>query len=92
MVDYILRNAAIANSREYDLGGGYDNTEIAVPVDVINAIPASDVRPVVRGRWKERRLSENVYGFECSVCHTTWDSDTSFCPFCGADMRRKADA
>lgn len=29
------------------LGGSYDNTELAVPVDAINSIPAADVRPVV---------------------------------------------
>jgi hypothetical protein len=54
---------------------------------LIESIPAADVRPAVRGKWRERRFSKNAYGFECSVCHTTWDSVTSFCPFCGADMR-----
>ena len=45
--EYIEREAAIANRREYNLGGSYDNTELAVPVDAINSIPAADVRPVV---------------------------------------------
>ena len=54
----------------------------------ILSIPASDVCPVVRGRWIEHRFTESMFGFECSVCHTTWDTLTDFCPFCGSDMRR----
>ena len=57
------------------------------PIDYLDEVPAEDVRPVVRGKWKERRFSEDVYGAECSVCHTTWDYGTNFCPNCGADMR-----
>lgn len=52
----------------------------------IDNIPAADVRPVVRGKWIEPRFSENVYGVECSVCHTTWDYGTNFCPYCGSYM------
>lgn len=54
--------------------------------DRMEAIPAAEVRPVVRGRWRERRFSEDVYGAECSVCHTTWDYGTNFCPNCGSQM------
>ena len=43
MAEYIEREAAIANRREYNLGGSYDNTELAVPVDAINSIPAAVV-------------------------------------------------
>ena len=55
----------------------------------LDKLPAADVRPVVRGKWMERRFSEDVYGAECSVCHTTWDYGTNFCPNCGADMREE---
>ena len=55
--------------------------------DAINSIPAADVRSVVKGTWRERRFSEDVYGAQCSVCHTTWDYGTNYCPNCGADMR-----
>lgn len=70
-----------------------DNTSIVgdLLVEAVNAIcdiPASDVRPVVRGRWIKHRFTESMFGFECSVCHTTWDTLTDFCPFCGSDMRR----
>lgn len=56
-------------------------------LDLIDDLPAADVKPMVHGKWKERRFSENVYGVECSVCHTTWDTVTDYCPFCGAEMR-----
>ena len=56
-------------------------------LDWIDDIPAADVRPVTRGKWKYRRFTELAFGFECSVCHTTWDTSTYFCPNCGADMR-----
>ena len=54
--------------------------------NTINSIKPSDVRPVVRGKWKCRRFSELAFGFECSVCHTTWDASTYFCPNCGAKL------
>ena len=49
-------------------------------------LPSADVREVKRGRWITRRFSENIYGEECSVCHTTWDAPTNYCPNCGAQM------
>lgn len=61
MAEYIERDATIANSREYNLGGSYHNTEWAVPVDAINSIPAADVRPVVLCRdcswWTKQKAS-----------------------------------
>lgn len=94
MSEYIEREMAIANSREYNLGGSYDNTECAVPVDAINSIPAADVRPVVRGTW----VGIDDFPHEdwecdrcgCVVCNTDdpWNY-YHFCPNCGADMREK---
>ncbi len=52
----------------------------------LDEVPAADVRPVARGKWKKRRFSELAFGYECSVCHTTWDAPTNFCPNCGANM------
>lgn len=55
--------------------------------DIIDFIPAADVRPVVRGRW------ENFKGKpKCSHCKAVWTEDYfdhNFCPRCGADMRPK---
>lgn len=58
----------------------------------IMAIPAADVRPVVRGHW-ERTL----WFVTCSVCeYTSADTDDegsaislNYCPNCGADMREE---
>lgn len=50
---------------------------------IIGVIPAADVRPVVRGKWK---TYNNTY--VCSACGrpvSFWQSN--FCPNCGADMR-----
>ena len=58
---------------------------------VFNAIPAADVRPVVRGRWigetvwSDRGI--NVHAMrECNNCHKVRVVD-NFCTNCGADMR-----
>ena len=52
--DYISREAAIANSHEYNLGGSYGNTERAVPVDAINSILAADVPSAL---WTDKPIS-----------------------------------
>ena len=54
--------------------------------DAFNAIPAADVRPVVRGWWID---TDNYYQrWECSACgcHTR-DAAPDYCPNCGAEMR-----
>lgn len=49
-------------------------------------LPAADVRPVVRGKWK--------HGV-CQTCFFDWASVSpiagvpNFCPNCGADMREE---
>ena len=48
--------------------------------------PASDVRPVVRGRWLYETEIEGHACGECSGCHKIRVID-NFCPSCGADMR-----
>ena len=53
-------------------------------------IPAADVRPVVRGEWQFHMFTANSWGYECRVCHTTWDTPTNYCPNCGADMREES--
>ena len=55
----------------------------------VNAIPASDVRGNVHGKW----IITDVFGekgYECSVCNGivgATDDDYNFCPWCNADMR-----
>lgn len=96
MTEYIDREAAIEaimNQRlYYTFGdpnsnqGAYNMVKRIMLLDAVKRIPAADVRPVVRGTWRKCRFSEDVYGAECSVCHTTWDYGTNFCPNCGSRM------
>ncbi|MBQ1756083.1 MAG: hypothetical protein IIZ96_05020 [Oscillospiraceae bacterium] len=86
--DYISREAAIANSREYNLGGSYDNTQRAVPVDAINSIPAADVRPNVTGKFYLQYNGDGCW--HCSECNYQARYPSNFCPNCGADMREES--
>lgn len=54
-------------------------------VDILR-IPAADVRPVVRSRWKAHG---DCGVTECPVCRWSIEEciDYNFCPNCGADMR-----
>ena len=62
--------------------------------EYIKSIPAADVRPVVRAKW---RLNNDGSG-TCSHCGRTqndcWDYDNcdNYCPNCGADMREESNA
>lgn len=62
--------------------------------DFIVSIPAADVRPVVRGKWKPIDLTYGRNYYFCSACEETVDMPTAmgipmfrYCPNCGADMR-----
>ena len=57
--------------------------------DAIAALPNADVRTVARGEWQFHMFTANSWGYECRVCHTTWDTPTNYCPNCGADMREE---
>jgi rubrerythrin len=69
-----------------------DNTsivgnELEEAVNAICAIPAADVRPVVRGKWRPYSPLTDTY--ECDKCgYQVIDESfrTNFCPNCGADM------
>ena len=68
-----------------------DEWEIQYAYNRLDEIPAADVRPVVRGEWKQ--FDEDTW--ECSNCGLLWtlndgnphDNNMNFCPNCGADMR-----
>lgn len=67
-------------------------------INRLNAIPAADVRPVVKASWKKDNSypGSGLMNLRCSVCGGfggTWKDNTlpsmlyNFCPNCGADMR-----
>ena len=74
---------------EYSLGL-YDGCEY--DTKLIDEIPASDVAPVVHGRWIWRNKWEPFeFKYECSICHDGSDLELKYCPNCGAKMDGGAD-
>lgn len=89
MKDYIPREAVLDIFRrlEIQVGRGTGRTfTFAKTIEVINAIPAADVRPVVKGRWIRK---DSRFCYACSECGEMWAYHDAFkfCPNCGADMR-----
>lgn len=54
---------------------------------IVSEIPAADVRPVVRGRWRWVGQDQWNDCYECSQCGKMNTDNSNFCPNCGADMR-----
>lgn len=54
----------------------------------IDAIPAADVREVVRGHWIKPK---NEMEFRCSICNADMKYPSRYCPHCGASMEVKHD-
>lgn len=55
--------------------------------DALSKLPAAEVRPVVRGRWKHDK-DGLVWCLNCGFGKERSDERTyHFCPNCGADMR-----
>lgn len=100
MEEYISRKAAL---REFDSDGSrfvYGLRTCLAVQSRINIVPAADVRPVVRGRWKlggygqisdatEKWYDQFLTGgfLYCSICKARTSVKYNFCPNCGADMR-----
>jgi hypothetical protein len=92
--DYISREAAIVASI-------YTSPMMPsqwLPIQhAIEAIPAADVRPVVRGKWIydcDRTMHDGwIYKqYHCSLCEFQMIGGIhNFCPNCGADMREETD-
>lgn len=94
--EYISREAAIETAVDYRIDvieNEYDRGYQIAVQDIakgLNAIPAADVRPVVRGKWEAGGMFDDIG--RCSCCHYMFPLDTAmtefhFCPNCGADMR-----
>ena len=88
MAEYIEREAAIRaildkedreikNDYEFCLG-------LIVASNAVSDLPAADVVPVRRGRWKIYSAKDCLYS--CSECHCLPRDKTPYCPNCGAKM------
>lgn len=82
MAEYIDRDAAIAACFD-----GFADCRDDCAAN-IRSIPAADVRPVARGKW--RKIGKNSCIFVCSACDETFPYKTRFCPNCGAYMREES--
>ncbi len=65
---------------------------ILAHMDTVAALPAADVREVVRGHWNYKCPIDGTSYRYCSNClGVIYDSGVvipkNFCPYCGADMR-----
>ena len=92
MSDYINREAALSSRSVIEVyDANEDIVDWGVSFDTIKAIPAADVAPAVRGRWKE---SDFIPGMlTCSNCGAQRNpkfkigcGSWNFCPNCGAKM------
>ena len=101
MPEYIDRDQAIETVKFYD----GDPDGIPWAIRSLKVVPAADVKPVVRGRWKQtggkysrdKTIDRRI--LTCSVCGNVLGmeavncgrGDANFCPNCGADLRGVAD-
>lgn len=89
--DYIRREAALDFLiPTYDINISSQDSRIIGDrfEEFLKSIPAADVRPVVRGKWKAHG---DCGVTECSVCGWSIEECIEFhyCPNCGADMREE---
>lgn len=96
MAEYIEREAL---KKRYQRHLDASNTDMMSEayymacIDILDSIPAADVRPVVRGMWKTSLTEAGEFWANyCSVCNAYvpygMEWEPNFCPNCGADMRR----
>ena len=100
-IEYISREAAIyvhklqcagcANQQAQDYSEHCKVCTIYNEIKCTEALPAADVRPVVRGEWIDNGRYKAPTCSNCgSGCLLNYESDyheSDFCPHCGADMR-----
>lgn len=95
MADYISREAMHkANQDEWQGVYGFVDCDIFEDNEnMIDRVPAADVRPVVRARWEDETgyifsvLAQRVYCPACKSYAYFYPQKTkNFCPNCGAYM------
>ena len=95
MAEYIEReaafNAILKLVPKVD-GDGYCWVIRGDAATAIDAIPAADVRPVVRGEWKPHKTKTGKNWWKCSACDYVSEHKAhhNYCPNCGADMREES--
>ena len=85
LVERLTRNLSACNP------GTFSERCYQDAINTVNFFPASDVAPVVHGRWVKQHI-ESVDSAEFSKCSvynypvsTMWNR-TNYCPNCGAKM------
>ena len=71
------------------------NAQRRIDLDLIENLPAADVRENRRGKWQEDIISfdedgSEIYAPFCSECGKVFFRETNYCPNCGADMREES--
>lgn len=103
MAEYIEREAAISGLDELERTSYHNSVlwpdHVEECREALRSIPAANVQPVVRGKWKvEKEDVEwgcSTVRYRCSHCGRLPHFDkesfkfllSDFCPKCGADMR-----
>ena len=82
-------NVAVERAKESDKVVKSSLWETGEVVEFLEDCPIVDAVEVVHGRWLKRTaivFDDEMVGYRCSECKTTWDSETNYCPNCGAKM------
>ena len=84
MDEYIKRETAV---RAVMVAKWVDGSDGAMAMEIVASAPATDVAPVVHGRWIYDKKAQRPY---CSVCkgyfYGATNSPMSYCPNCGTKM------
>ena len=95
MAEYIEREAALTADlkicvKRFDKRIKTAQDAVQAYADYIAGLPAADVRPVVRGRWKCTALGNYACSYcSCEPYYSGSVETLKFCPNCGADMRNE---
>ena len=82
-------NDAIERAKKSDKIVGSSIWETGEVVEFLEDCPIVDAAEVVHGRWEKRKaivFDDEMVGYRCSNCNTTWDAETNYCPNCGTKM------
>lgn len=92
MPRYIDADALIVRLLDYaDVNrGNYWSAGFKNAVTVVEMEETADVVERKRGTWEAVTMGRWIYA-KCSVCGTIHDTQTSFCPNCGAEMTERRD-